>query len=200
MAFGYVPDPASNDPIDMHMLMNKISNITRNGPGERGKSRAETNGAEGTDPEVTTIRLGKQAAVGGRLLFEKGDPKLLPETMRALDEIATEIRGHRNIIMIKGHTSLDDFPEGTAPEVKMDLSLRRAQAAADYLTRKGVSPDMIRVTGCSTFEPVLQRTYTANAQAANRRVEVEVTATLVPELQDVGVAKSAAPATRPDSP
>ena len=119
--------------------------------------------------------------------------------MRALDEIATEIRGHRNIIMIKGHASLDDFPGGASPELKMDLSLRRAQAAADYLTHKGVAPDMIRVTGCSTFEPVLQRTYTANAQAVNRRVEVEVTATLVPELQDGGATKVGAPSSRPAS-
>jgi outer membrane protein OmpA-like peptidoglycan-associated protein len=55
---------------------------------------------------------------------------------------------------------------------------------ADFLTSKGVSPDIIRVQGCSTFEPVLQRRYTPDAQSINRRVEVEATATLVEQLQD----------------
>ena len=183
-AFGYVPSANSNDPIDMHMLSRKLSDLRLNGPGEKGRSKSETQGAEGTDPEVTSIRMGKQAVVGGRLRFERGVATLTPGTTHALDEIATEIRGHRNIVLVKGHTSLDDFGEGATAEQKLDLSLRRAQAVSDYLTRKGVSPDMIRVQGCSTFEPVLQRTYTADAQSANRRVEVEATATLVPQLQD----------------
>lgn len=197
-AFGYRPDAASNDPIDMHMLMKELRNMKLNGPGEKGKSRASTEGAEGTDPEVTTIRTGKQSAVGGRMVFDRGDASLTRQTRDALDQIANIIRGHRNVVLIKGHSSLDDFSEGTSAEKKMDLSLRRAQAAADYLTGRGVSADIIRVQGCSTFEPVLQRTYTANAQSANRRVEVEATATLVEQLQDPGnVRPTPHPATAP---
>ena len=49
---------------------------------------------------------------------------------------------------------------------------------------KGVEPDILRVQGCSTFEPVVQRAYGAGAQATNRRVEVEMTAQLVEEFQD----------------
>lgn len=183
-AFGYIPDPTSTDPVDVQLLLKKMESMKLNGPGEKGMSRTEAKGAEGTDPEVTSIRPGKQATVGTRLLFDQGDATLRGPTMRALDEIARQIRGHRNIVMIKGHTSLDDFPEGTSAQQKMDLSLRRAQAVADYLTSKGVSPDIIRVQGCSTFEPVLQRAYTADGQSLNRRVEVEATATLVEELQD----------------
>jgi hypothetical protein len=40
------------------------------------------------------------------------------------------------------------------------------------------------VQGCSTFEPVRQRAYTADMQAMNRRVEVDVTPTLVEDLED----------------
>lgn len=183
-AFGYIPDPTSTDPVDVALLLRKVEQMKLNGPGERGRARTQTDGADGTDPEVTSIRAGKQATVGTRLLFEIGEPALSRQTASALDQIADAIRGHRNIILIKGHTSLDDFPDGATPQQKMDLSLRRAQAAADYLTALGVSPDIIRVQGCSTFEPVLQRTYTPNAQSLNRRVEVEATATLVEDLQD----------------
>jgi len=166
------------------MLLMKLERMKMNGPGEKGKSRSEAKGAEGTDPEVTSIRMGRQSVVGGRVLFERGESKLTREAIRALDEIAQQIRGHRNIVMIKGHSSLDDLPDGASEEQKMDLSLRRAQAVSDYLTSKGVSPDILRVQGCSTFEPVLQRAYTPELQRANRRVEVEATATLVEELQD----------------
>jgi outer membrane protein OmpA-like peptidoglycan-associated protein len=183
-AFGYIPDPSSNDPVDVQLLLKKIEQMKMNGPGEKGKTLRESNGAEGTDPEVTSIRPGKQATVGSRVLFERGELRINREATGLLDQIATEIRGHRNIVLVKGHTSLDDFAENASAEQKMDLSLRRAQAVADFLTARGVSPDIIRVQGCSTFEPVLQRRYTPDAQSINRRVEVEATATLVEQLQD----------------
>ena len=181
-AFGYVPNNNSNDPIDMHMLMKKMEHVQ--GPGDGGKTKLEKKGPEGTDPEVTTIRKGKQASVGGKLLFEPGRAELTRETLASLDQIVEIIRGHRQIALVKGHTSLDDFGDGTTAQLKLDLSVRRAQAVADYLTAKGVEPDILRVQGCSTFEPVAQRRYGPGSQAANRRVEVEVTSNLVEELQD----------------
>jgi outer membrane protein OmpA-like peptidoglycan-associated protein len=75
----------------------------------------------------------------------------------------------------------------------MDLSLRRAQAVSNYLTLRGVDPEILRVQGCSTFEPVVQREYTPDSQTLNRRVEVESTPTLVKELQ----AQPKNPATQP---
>lgn len=186
-AFGYVPQANSNDPIDMHMLMKKLERMK--GPGDGGKTQLEQKAPDGTDPEVTTIRKGKQASVGGKLLFDTGNAELTPATTAQLDQIVHLIRGHRQIVLVKGHTSLDDLPDGTSAQQKMDLAVRRAKAAADYLTAKGVEPDILRVQGCSTFEPVIQRRYGPDAQANNRRVEVEVTATLVEELQDRPVAR-----------
>jgi chemotaxis protein MotB len=185
-AFGYIPDPTSRDPVDMQALMKKIEQIPvpLKNPGDGGETKIRRTGAEGTDPEVTTVRPGAQAIVGGRLLFDPGSAKLTPETMNALNQIADQIRGHYNIVLVKGNTSLDDFPEGTGPEQLMDLSIRRAQGVSDYLTQHGVEPAIIRVQGCSTFEPVVQRVYVPDAQAQNRRVEVEATATLLQDRQD----------------
>jgi chemotaxis protein MotB len=183
-AFGYVPNPASRDPVDVEMLLKKIQRITMNGPGEKGKAVLERKGAEGVEEEVTAIRQSRQATVGGKLLFGIGEADLNPEMMQPLDEIAEQIRGHRNIVMIKGHAGLDDFSAGGTPQQNMDLSLKRAQHVADYLISKGVSADILRVQGCSTFEPVIQRAYTPEGRASNRRVEVEATATLVETLQN----------------
>jgi len=184
--FGWEPDPASTDPVDQYIIRKRKHMA---GEGEGGQTKIERDGAEGTDPEVTTIREGKQSTVGGRLLFEPGEARLTSEAIHELEQIAGEIRGHRNIILVKGHTSRDDFPDGTDAEQKMDLSLRRAQAVADYLTTHGVEPDILRVQGCSTFEPVAQRAYSTNTQAVNRRVEVEATATLVQDRQDTSMRK-----------
>ncbi len=189
-AFGYVPQANSNDPIDMHMLMKKIDRMKS--PGDGGKTQLEKKAPEGTDPEVTTIRKGKQASVGGKLLFDPAHAELTRETTAQLDQIVQLIRGHRQIVLVKGHTSLDDLPDGTSPQEKMDLAVRRAKVVADYLTARGVEPDILRVQGCSTFEPVIQRRYGPGVQENNRRVEVEVTATLVEELQDRPVARQMA--------
>lgn len=195
-AFGHIPDPQSKDPVDMHMLMKKIEQLQLplKNPGEGGDTRERKESPEGTDPLVTKIRPGTHVGTGGRMLFRTGDATLDPPTVQALDEIVRLVKGHRTIVVVKGHTSLDDFPaEGTTAQQQMDLSLRRAQAAADYLTGHGVSPDIVRVQGCSTFEPVVQRQYVENAQAANRRVEVEATDQRVQERQDTSSHSHAKP-------
>src|SRR5687767_811024 len=174
-AFGYLPDPSSKDPVDVHMLLKKLETLKPlNGPGDGGQTKLKRKGAEGTDPEVTKIRPGIQAGIGGRMLFDTGDARLTPETSRALEQIAALIRGHRNIVLVKGHASLDDFAteDANTPQRQRDLAIRRAQAAADYLTARGVDPEILRLQECSVFEPVKQRAYAAEGQAANRRVEV----------------------------
>jgi flagellar motor protein MotB len=183
-AFSHLPDPTSQDPVDIEMIKRKLEKLKVNGPGEGGKTRVEQQAPDGTDPEVEMIRPSKQVGTGAKVLFAPADARLSTESMRALDQIALLVRGHRNIFMVKGHTSSDDYPDGTDESLKMDLSLRRAKAAADYLVDKGVDRETIRVQGCSTYEPVVQRAYTGDAKSLNRRVEVESTATLVNELQD----------------
>src|SRR5688572_3613883 len=198
-AFGHVPDPSSTDPVDIELLMRKLEKIRPHmGPGEGGETKIKRDGAEGTDPEVTKIREGREAGVGGRLLFAHGEATLTPEATRDLDQVADKIRGHRQIVFVKGHTGLDDFKDGVSPQQQMDLSIRRAQAVADYLTTKKVAPEILRVQGCSTFEPVVQRAYAEEERTLNRRVEVEVTDTIVEERQD-SVRAAAAPAVAPVS-
>ena len=183
--FGYVPDPKSTDPVDLHMLAQKLHGVdAMKGPGDGGRNKLPRRSPAGVDDDSLTIRPGKLSAVGGKLIFPPGDAKLTPDTKRLLDQIAELIRGHRNIVLIKGHASLDDLPDAATPQERMDLSLRRAQAAADYLTAQRVEPEILRVQGCSTFEPVALGAYTEDAQSRNRRVEVEATDTLVEERQD----------------
>jgi chemotaxis protein MotB len=184
-AFDYLPDPQSTDPVDQEMLLQKLQQMKPlKGPGDGGKTKVERKGAQGDQPEVVTVRKGSQAIVGGRVLFEIGSATLNPDSTKALDQISMLIKGHKNVMMIKGHTSLDDYPEGADPQQQLDLSIRRAKVVADHLVAHGVAPEILRVLGCSTFEPVTQRAYTTELKQQNRRVEVESTTTLVAELQD----------------
>jgi chemotaxis protein MotB len=182
--FDYVPNPQSRDPVDKQMIINGLSRMHPPGLGKKGKTDTEPKGAVGTEPDVTNIRPSNHATEGGKMLFDLNSAVLSDETKRELDQVAEVIRGHRNIVMIKGHTSLDDLPDNATDQQKMDLSLRRAQAAADYLGQKGVEARAMRVQGCSTFEPLTQRVYTVDSQTLNRRVEVEATNTLIEDLQD----------------
>ena len=152
--FGYLPDPHRSDPVDKILLAKMHTINPVKGPTPGSKAHVKEDGAKGTDPEVQTIRDGNQALMGGRMLFNIGSAELTSDTKNALDQVADKIRGHYNIVMIKGHTASDDFPDGTPPQQQMDLSLRRAQSAADYLGSIGVDPQDLRVQGCSIFEPV----------------------------------------------
>jgi flagellar motor protein MotB len=183
-AFGHIPDPQSNDPVDIEMLYHNLDRIPKQNVGDGGKINRDEKIPEGDEDQVTTIRVGKYATEGTKLTFPIGDATLSADAKDALKEIADNVRGHRNVVLVKGHTSLDDFPNGASDADKMNLSIKRAQAAADYLTSQGVSSQLLRVEGCSTYEPVVQGQYTPQALQANRRVEVEATATLVEELQD----------------
>jgi flagellar motor protein MotB len=199
-AFGYEPNPSSKDPVDMQMIINGLSKVKKDGPGNGGKVNQDPKGPDGSDPNVTSIRPAKQATEGGKMGFAPGSADLTDDCKAQLQQEADQVRGHRNIVMVKGHTSLDDLGPDATDKQKMDLSIRRAQAAADYLISLGVDPHIVRVQGCSTFEPLRKREYSAEAQASNRRIEVEATATLSDEFEPPAPKQpdgNATPATEP---
>src|SRR5579864_9398163 len=111
-AFGYLPDPHSKDPVDLHMLLKKMHTINPvHGPKLGSRAHVDQRSQDGTDPEVQSIRDGKHTVIGGRLLFEQGRSDLTPTTSGALNQIADDIKGHYTIVYVKGHTAADDLPE-----------------------------------------------------------------------------------------
>jgi flagellar motor protein MotB len=196
-AFGHVPDPASKDPVDIEMLLRKLQQMKpHKGPGDGGKTRLERQGVQGTDPEVELVRPSKQVGTGAKVLFAQADAALPTDSRRALDDIANIIRGHRNIFIVKGHASADDYPDTPDDRQRMEISIRRAQVAVEYLVAKGVDRETLRIQGCSTFEPLIERAWTPDTKAMNRRVEVIATGTLVQQLRDTSKTTTA-PATSP---
>ncbi len=133
-AFGWLPDPASNDPVSRRVLRKSDhADSPTKDSGKGGETQEPKQGVEGSDPLVMNVRPGQHVSVGGKLLFDIGDARLTPDTTRTLEEIYRVIKGHRNIVQVKGHASLDDMRDraglSDAARLKqeMDLSLRRAQ-------------------------------------------------------------------------
>ena len=184
LAFGARLDETSEIEIELAELLKKLDQIKRNGEGEKGNTTTQANGATGTDSEVTKIRDGDLAGIGGRVNYDAGAVDLDAVQKATLDEVAGKIRGHRNVVLVKGHAAADDLPEGATADRQMTLALDRAKAVAAYLATRGVSPDILRVQGCGAFEPVRLRAYADADRRANRRVEVEATDQLVQALSD----------------
>lgn len=185
-AFGWVPDPKSDDPVDQAALRQK-GMAPRTGDNTQGTQVRPVDGAEGVDPEVQRIRPGEQSTVGTPIRFDRGSTTLNEAAKRQLDQVIDLIRGHRQVFLVKGHVSLDDLNEGSDETARMNLSIARAQAVIDYLLSKGVSSDTLRLQGCSAFEPLVQRARRGDESlAANRRVEVESSSMLVRQLQASG--------------
>lgn len=186
--FGWEPNPNSADPVDQTVIRKR----QQLGQGKGGKTDVAPHGAQGTDRETQSIRPGKQAIIGTRVQFAAGKIELSDEGKNSLNEIVKLIQGHRQIFVVKGHTSLDDFLQNGEEKLdakqlaqdRMNLSVRRAQVVADYLTAAGVEPQVLRVQGCSTFEPIAQRAYSDDMNAKNRRAEVESSDSPVSERQE----------------
>ena len=185
LAFGAEADPELA--ITIEELQRKLEQIKRNGEGEKGTADRPAEGAEGTDPEVTKIRDGDLSGIGGRVTFDPAVDTLGEDGQRAIRQLAAKFRGHRNIVLVKGHTAPDDLadlPPGSAdsPEARQrhrDLSIARASAVVEALVAEGVNPEILRVQACGAYEPVKRRAYDETDRRDNRRVEIEATDQLV---------------------
>jgi len=115
------------------------------------------------------------AAAFGRLLetnvinFATGSAAVDPSSRRLLDGLASvALRCDRFTIEVAGHT--DD--QG-GRDHNMDLSLRRAEAVADYLASQGVARSRLNARGYGPDRPRASNA-TPAGQAANRRIEFGV--------------------------
>lgn len=85
-----------------------------------------------------------------------------------LDLVVAYLRTHDVIVILTGHTDAVGSARRNEP-----LSLRRAQAAADYIVSKGITSERLEVRGVGSREPAASDA-TAAGRARNRRVEIVV--------------------------
>lgn len=118
---------------------------------------------------VERVGEGIKVTFASGLLYDYDSDRVREEAARNLRSLASSLDQYPGTdLLIVGHTDADG-PDG----YNLDLSQRRAGAAARYLTAQGVSRDRIRTTGRGEYEPVAGNESDSGRQQ-NRRVEVAI--------------------------
>lgn len=102
------------------------------------------------------------------VLFHSGKATISPEGQKALDAAASYLLKHDDIkrILIEGNT---DYVG--AQGYNDNLSERRSAMVRNYLTLKGVSPDLMVLSGKGEIDPVDQN-WTRDGRRRNRHVAI----------------------------
>jgi len=146
-------------------------------------SQSSAKGAAGSEVKVTRVQDGMMFTLGGSLGFEPGSAELLPGAREPLMEISRLLRGRENKVEIRGHAATKTLPENSPFKDLWDLSYARAKAVKDFLVVEGgLRKEVMEVVAVADTEPVAPRTYSPQAQAQNRRVEIIMTEALVDDL------------------
>ncbi|MCJ2182855.1 OmpA family protein [Novosphingobium sp. 1949] len=110
--------------------------------------------------------------------FAVDSTAISPSFQASLDKVAQSMVQYPNsLVDVYGHTD----STGSAA-YNMDLSKRRADSVARYLTSRGVASARIQTQGMGENYPVADNT-TPEGRALNRRVEIKITPVTTEEAQ-----------------
>ncbi len=135
------------------------------------KQQQEFDQALAREREASVRREGQilVATYKADMLFSFDSAEIKPGAYPSLDKTARILKEYdQTRIQIEGHTD-----NVGSEKYNMDLSLRRADAVAQYLVSQGVNSDRIRTVGFGETEPVADNS-TAWGRAQNRRVEMHL--------------------------
>lgn len=125
-------------------------------------------------PGATVQRVGEGIAVTfpEGLLFGFDSDQLMPAARDNLRKFAASLTKYPNTrTLIVGHTD----SQGSNP-YNMDLSVRRAEAAANFVLGEGVASSRTSTAGRGETEPIASNNSDAG-RSQNRRVEIAIYAT-----------------------
>ncbi len=118
---------------------------------------------------VERVGEGIKITFGSGILFDVDKSDLRPEAKRDLTELAGILKKYdKTNILVEGHTDAT----GTEDH-NLDLSRRRAQSVANYLSAEEVRADRFRIMGYGEEQPIATNE-TAEGRQANRRVEIAI--------------------------
>ncbi len=103
----------------------------------------------------------------GNITFATDSASIAPSFYQPLNALAGSLKQYnQNQINIVGYTDSTG-----ALQHNIDLSQRRAQSVATYLTSQGVNPSTVNVKGAGPNNPIASNA-DVNGRAQNRRVEI----------------------------
>lgn len=105
----------------------------------------------------------------GNITFATNSDAISSSFYTPLNNLANSLKQfNQNTIQIVGYTDSTG-----SRQLNMDLSQRRAQSVANYLTSQGVSPTNLSARGAGPDSPIASNA-DVNGRAQNRRVEVNL--------------------------
>ena len=103
------------------------------------------------------------------VLFDFDKDEITADAQKQLDEVFQLLRKNKSMYMeISGFTDIVG-PDG----YNLELSKRRAKKVIEYLTKKGIAEDRLKLTFFGKQNPVADNE-TENGRAQNRRVEFQI--------------------------
>ena len=138
--------------------------------GSRMDDRAETLAKELDGATIERVGEGILVTFDSGILFGFDSSSLRAEARENLGDLARVLNddGDDYQLLVAGHTD-----SVGRESYNQSLSERRAQAAADFLTSRGMSSGQVRTRGLGETEPVASNE-TEAGQDENRRVEVAI--------------------------
>lgn len=190
--FSWKPAPDAMDPYaERYRVRNGMKPMDKT----KGDADNPAQGTPGNADKVNVISPGDMLTSGGVLSFELNKSDLDATSKDTIARLYDILRGHNNVLFVKGHVSTDEIPLRPDDPNGLNLSMRRANIVADELVRLGVDRRVLRPVACGPFEPVKVGVYDTTGQRQNRRVEVFSTNTVVSEFFPVNFVKDETHAT-----
>ncbi|HUV39158.1 MAG TPA: flagellar motor protein MotB [Planctomycetota bacterium] len=131
---------------------------------------AEVVNLHGREILCRSVREGTLYTMGDRMGFEKGSTEIPSAMQQDLDALVKLTKDFSNRLLVRGHASVQDAPEGTTD---WELAFRRAVAVKDYLVSRGINPERICLSSCGRYDPI-ETNLTPTGRRSNRRVEIIV--------------------------
>jgi outer membrane protein OmpA-like peptidoglycan-associated protein len=120
---------------------------------------------------VERIGEGIKITFDSGILFDVNKSDLRPEAQTNLADLATILNKYSDTnILIEGHTDATG-----SEDYNLDLSKRRAQSVANYLSLQQVIATRFTIMGYGETQPIADNE-TAEGRQANRRVEIAIMA------------------------
>jgi outer membrane protein OmpA-like peptidoglycan-associated protein len=172
-AFNNPVNPESTDPRD-YWLVRRLK-------ARRGQSEARSEGLQGAEHDVRSIRPSDYFGLGGAVFFETDSAELNDAGRQTLEELARYLRGYRTRIEIRGHASAQEA--FSRPDRGMALSYERARAVATALVELGLPWERLHLIACADTDRVVLRADDPQGHQQNQRVEIIVTQEVPPVFE-----------------
>lgn len=135
--------------------------------------------------KVTQTSRGVSIEINASLLFGQGEAKLHPDSIQALNAIASVLKADHHDIQVEGFTDNLPIKNSQFPS-NWELSAVRASSVARLFMENGVDENRITAVGQGPKSPVGSNE-TVEGRARNRRVTITILAVLPETPIDVPV-------------